>query len=79
MVNQNELASIAGKVNWDLCKRMEKDCSVKAFVGSVYKLQQSSYVINFSELGHMPINADINQLDGIEATLRACLVNLHNI
>ena len=73
--------STPGKINWDLCilcqesgKGLQCPYAVKnnkASVGSGYKTL-AEQLINFSELGHMPIDVDIKQLDdgdGIEATL----------
>ena len=51
----------------------------KASVGSGYKTLVEQ-LTNFSELGHMPIDVDIEQLDdgdGIEATLMRHLAGLH--
>ena len=73
--------SITGKINWDLCILCQENgtglqCPYavknnKASVGSGYKTL-AEQLTNFSELGHMPIDVDIKQLDdgdGIEATL----------
>ena len=73
--------SITGKINWDLCilcqeNRTGLQCPYavknnKASVGNGYKTL-AERLTNFSELGHMPIDLDIKQLDdgdGIEATL----------
>ena len=73
--------SITSKINRDLCilcqengKGLQCPYAVKnnkASVGSGYKTL-AEQLTNFSELGHMPIDVDIKQLDdgdGIEATL----------
>ena len=84
LLHQNELVRITGKIYWDLCILCQENgtglqCpyavkNSKASVGSEYKTLVEQ-LTNFSELGHMPIDVDIKQLDdgdGIEATLMRC-------
>ena len=81
--------SITGKINRDLCILYQENgtglqCPYavknnKASVGSGYKTLVEQ-LTNFSELGHMPIDVDIKQLDdgdGIEAMLMRHHVGWH--
>ena len=89
LLHQNELVRITGKIYWDLCILCQENgtglqCpyavkNSKASVGSEYKTLVEQ-LTNFSELGHMPIDVDIKQLDdgdGIEATLMRCHAGWH--
>ena len=60
-----QLASITGKSSYSLLREWNRIC----WQGVQTLAEQ---LTNFSELGHMPIDVDIKQLDngdGIEATL----------
>ena len=76
-----QISIIAGKIFWDLCILCQENgtrlqCpyavkSNKASVGSGYNTL-AEQLTKFNELGHMPIDVDIKQLDDgddIEATL----------
>ena len=83
--------SITSKINWNLCVLCQENgtglqCpyafkSNQASVGSGYKTL-AEQLVKFSELGHMPINVDIKQLDegdGIEATMMRNHAGWHKI